>query len=301
MRTSSPSRWTCTRAPSSFHSTDAVPVWPERLRDVGGTGREHRLDRVQHGQPDGLEGLAALGQGEHRRAAEVAREHRGAADDVDRDPRRGGDGIGHHPGQRALAELAGEQPADEVDLGLGGAGEEIREQCLAGGLRPRTRRAGQLGEDPVDLEDLDRGLGGGLDVLPVRRSPAHADATLARRAGEEPDRDLDLVGVQRAQELGERLPPSPCASAWPPRRTRWRPAWRAARHPCCPKFCGRSRSPCERWRPQNPRARLAYDAANGGGVCAGARAVARRSDLTSASAVSAALRSLGGATPVAHR
>ena len=106
----------------------------QRLGDVGGTGGEHRLDRVQHGEPDGLEGLATVGQREHRRAAEVAREHRGAADDVDRDPRGGGDGIGHHPGQRALAELAGEQPADEVDLGLGGAGEEIREQCLAGGL-----------------------------------------------------------------------------------------------------------------------------------------------------------------------
>ena len=111
----------------------------QRLGDVGGTGGEHRLDRVQHGQPDGLEGLAALGQREHRRAAEVAGEHRGAADDVDRDPGGGGDGVGHHAGQRALAELAGEQAADEVDLGLGGAGEEVGEQRLAGRLRPRTR------------------------------------------------------------------------------------------------------------------------------------------------------------------
>ena len=204
MRTSSPSRWTCTRAPSSFHSTDAGPVWPSASVTSAALAASIGWIGCSTASRTASRAVATLGEREHGGAAEVAREHRGAADDVDRDPGRGGDGVGHHPGQRALAELAGEQPADEVDLGLGGAGEEVGEQRLAGRLRPGTRGAGQLGEDPVDLEDLDRGLGGGLDVLPVGRSPADADATLARRAGEEPDRHLDLVGIERAQELGER-------------------------------------------------------------------------------------------------
>ena len=106
----------------------------ERLGDVGRAGRQHRLDRVQHREPHGFEGVLALGQRQRGGAAEVAREHRGAADDGDRDAGGGGDGVGHHAGQRALPQLTGEEPADEVDLGLGGAREEVGEQRLAGRL-----------------------------------------------------------------------------------------------------------------------------------------------------------------------
>ena len=178
---------------------------PERLGDVGRARRQHRLDRVQHREPHGVEGVLPFGQRERRGATEVTREHRGAPDDGDRDAGGGGDGVGHHAGQRALPQLAGQQPADEVDLGLGGAREEVGEQPLASRLGSRAGRPGQLGEDPVHLEDLDRGLVGRLDVLPVGGSPADADAALASGAGEEPDRHLDLVGIERAQERGERL------------------------------------------------------------------------------------------------
>ena len=50
--------------------------------------------------------------------------------------------VGHHPGQRPLAQLTGEQPADELRLRLGRPGEEVDEQRVAGGdgARPRGDR-----------------------------------------------------------------------------------------------------------------------------------------------------------------
>ena len=42
------------------------------------------------------------------------------------------------------------------------------------------------------------------DVEAERGRPPHADAALARLAGEEPDRRLDLVGREPTEQLGER-------------------------------------------------------------------------------------------------
>ena len=78
-RTSSPALWTWTRAPSSFHSSAAVPSWASARRDVVRRTREHRLHRLQ--EPDRRSARARLRlrsarpsrprakpAGEHRRA-----------------------------------------------------------------------------------------------------------------------------------------------------------------------------------------------------------------------------------------
>ena len=59
---------------------------------------------------------------------------------AERHARRLGDGVGHHPGQRALAEPTGEEVAHELGLGLGRPGEEVAEQLLAGRDGARARR-----------------------------------------------------------------------------------------------------------------------------------------------------------------
>ena len=86
----------------------------QRLGDVGGAGGQHRLDRVEHRQPHGFEGILPFSQRERGGAAQITRQHRGTADDRDRDVEGGGHAIGHHAGQRSLPELAGEEATEEV-------------------------------------------------------------------------------------------------------------------------------------------------------------------------------------------
>ncbi len=52
-----------------------------------------------------------------------------------------GDRVGHHPDQRALAQLAAEQAAQERLLDVGGGGEQRREQFGPARLRPLARDA----------------------------------------------------------------------------------------------------------------------------------------------------------------
>ena len=45
-----------------------------------------------------------------------------------------GDGVGHHPGERALPQLAAEEPAQERLLGLRCRGEQVRDEPRPAGL-----------------------------------------------------------------------------------------------------------------------------------------------------------------------
>ena len=126
------------RAPSSFHSTDAVPVWPSAsatsaalAASIGWIGWSTASRTASSASRPSVSAT-------HGGAAEVAAEHRGPAHDVDRHLGRRGDGVGHDPGERALAQPAGEQPPDEVGLGLGRPIEEVGEQRLA--APPPSRR-----------------------------------------------------------------------------------------------------------------------------------------------------------------
>ena len=138
MRTSDPDRCTCTRAPSSFHSTDASPVDSNAVGDVLGAGREHRQHGSQHLERDRLDGLETAREREPRRLSEVPRPHRGP-------PRRGGrnvggarDGVEHQALQRTLAELAGEQSANEIGLCTRGP-RHARTSATRVALRPSPR------------------------------------------------------------------------------------------------------------------------------------------------------------------
>ena len=104
------------RAPSSFHSTDARPTSSSAARHVRCARREHRLHAAADLEPDAVQPGLALGERDDRDAAEVARQHRGAAHERDGHRRGLGDRVGHQPGQRTLPQLADEQPAEEVEL-----------------------------------------------------------------------------------------------------------------------------------------------------------------------------------------
>ena len=82
MRTSSPSRCTCTRAPSSFHSTDAGPVCPSA--SVTSAALAASIGWIGCSTASRTASSASCPSVERERggAAQVAREHRGAPDDA---------------------------------------------------------------------------------------------------------------------------------------------------------------------------------------------------------------------------
>ena len=160
-------RPTCSR-------TSASPSRPSRERDRGG-----------------LRQVAA----ERERAAHVGLRHLGGARD-----RRG-----HHARQRALAEVAEQQPDQEALLVLVGAREQRARAPRA--APPASRRRPSRRSRPnarVDLGDRQRRLGGGRRRLAQLR-PADADLALGQPPGQERDRGRDLVGRGARQQRRDRL------------------------------------------------------------------------------------------------
>ena len=165
----------------------------ERVGDVSGRGRQHRLDRATHGEAGGVERCGAAGQRQRGCAAEVAGEHGGAPDDLGRDAEGDGDGVGHQSGESALSELAGEDPTDEVGLGFGQVGRQIGQETRPRRLRARAGGGQDGAEGVVEAGDVDARLARAAREL-AGGGPADADAAVAGRSGEEADGRLDLVG-----------------------------------------------------------------------------------------------------------
>ena len=150
-RTSSPARCTWMRAPSSFHSTEARPVAANAsatdaalAASIGWTGRSTSKP---------ISASAASPTVSARRAASArsplsiaARRTAAAGTCAAR-----GDRVGHQPGERTLAQLAGEETDDEVGLGRRRTREQLAEHCLAGGRRSRAGRRLDAVERVVEL------------------------------------------------------------------------------------------------------------------------------------------------------
>ena len=200
--TSSPSRCTWTRTPSSFHSTAgrAIPSSAASsdgavLASIGCTGRP--TSSLKRGEPG-----SALRQRRLGHARKVAGEHRGAAHGRRLDAGGGCDGIGDDAGERALTQLAAGQHGQESLL-LGGRAAEQRGDLLppcGDGARPAQRLDPR--ERAIDLHDLEaRRRSGGGQVAQGR--PADAGAPLAQLAREVADDDRNLARPCSPQALGE--------------------------------------------------------------------------------------------------
>ena len=132
----------------------------EAFEGVVHTGRglgEHRADRPPDPQGELVEGRRPAGQRRRRNRGQVAAEHGGAAHRGGRDAGRLGDGVGHHPAQRALPQFAAEQPAQEHLLGLGRGGEQPAEQVGPPRLRSLAGDGADVGERRIDRRHRQRG------------------------------------------------------------------------------------------------------------------------------------------------
>jgi hypothetical protein len=119
------------------------------------------------------------------------------------DPSRLGDRVDHQPGQRALPQLAREQPFDEVGLFDGRPAEELAENLLAPCRRSAARRPLHLGYRAIEIVDGERRLAGGRSLDAVDRRIADADSALPGDSREETNRDRHLIRVEPPQESGQ--------------------------------------------------------------------------------------------------
>ena len=109
----------------------------ESFEGFGDAGRglgQHRSDGLPDPQGElGQRGFSA-GEGRRRDGGQVAAQHRRAPDGRGGNAGGLGDGVGHHPGQRALPQLAPEETAQEGLLGLRRRREQVRDESRPAGL-----------------------------------------------------------------------------------------------------------------------------------------------------------------------
>ncbi len=179
----------------------------ERFADRRRARGEHRLHRPEHLQPDFGQRIHTTHERALRSGGEVAAEHGGAANGVGRDVGGAGDRVGHQPGQRALAELTGEQAHHEIGFRGGRTIEEPAQDRLPPCSRSRAARGFDLVERVIELGDRHGRLGhGSLLVAHGRqRRPADPDPALARLTRQQADDRRDLVVRALAQHRRERV------------------------------------------------------------------------------------------------
>ena len=156
-------------------------------------------------QPDLLERVAPALDGPACSDVEPTAQHHRTTDHRRRDPGRHGHCVGHHTGERALAQLARHETCQERHLFGSAAAQELREQSgpCAGGARPGEPC--QLGQDTVDVGHRERGRWRRREVDRSEGAPADPDATLSRFSDQEVDHRLDLVDRQTPEKFRDRV------------------------------------------------------------------------------------------------
>ena len=114
---------------------------------------EHRLHRAPDLEPEAGQRVDPTRQSCRRDRADRAAQHRRPAYGSGRDLRGLGDRLEHHALERTLAQLAGEQAAQQLLLRLGGPAEQVADEPEPRRLRPRPRQRRDALELGVDLAD----------------------------------------------------------------------------------------------------------------------------------------------------
>jgi hypothetical protein len=186
----------------------------QRLAHACGGLRQHRADRTAHLQGERVQCHRSAGQACRGDRSKVAAQHRRAPYRGGGNLRRGGDGIGHHAGQRALAQLAGQQPTQERLLDFGCRREQSADQLGAPRLRALAGYGADRREGGVDIGHGQAWLSRGRRQRPQSR-PADTDLALRQLSGKpgHDDRDQLGIGFGLAQQLGD-----PCDLGQPRRR-----------------------------------------------------------------------------------
>ena len=191
---------------------------PAERRGRRATTREHRLQRAQEAEADRGQCLLSAAEGQGGDLRQIARQHRCSPHHRWGHTRRPGHRVDHDPFERALAQLAQEQPAQEVGLRFRRPSEQVGQGLGAGGAGAGPFEGRQRVQGPVQVADGERRVGRRRDRHGGERRPPDADASLARLPAEQGDGRRHLVAGQRAEQLGEdgHLPGAGGRGAHPP-------------------------------------------------------------------------------------
>jgi len=160
---------------------------------------EHRLHRLENLEGEARKARFAFGERGFGDCGKAARTHRRRSHPLRPQLRRFRDGVEHDPFERALAQLAEQQPREKILLGRGRSREKLREQArpLGGGTFSLDLR--EACERFVDLREREPGRAGGRRGERVfQRRVADADLALSRVAAE----------IRHAQRYFRRIEPS---------------------------------------------------------------------------------------------
>ena len=175
---------------------------------VGHAGRglcQHRADRLADPQRQRVQGRRAAGQRgaatAGRSPPSIAARCTGGGGDV------GGLGhrVGHDPGQRALTQLAAEQPQQKHLLGFGCRGEQCGDEFGAPRLGPLARHRADRREGGVDAGDGQHRIAARAAAATAATPSRHRSGAAAahRRARTRRSRHQPRVGRGAAQQLGD--------------------------------------------------------------------------------------------------
>ena len=205
----SPSRCTWMRAPSSFHSTAAGPVFSSAAAtsgaveaSIGAIGRPTSSRNCPRSPPASATSATAprSPRSISARRTAVDRHARGLRHRVADDRR-----------QRALPDVAEHERAQERLLGRGRAGHQRHQRGPPRGHRARAAQRRDVRQRGVHLGDGQRRLRRGRRRIVAQRRPADAQHALARRAREVGRARDPLLGASsrsaRRDPLDLREPP----------------------------------------------------------------------------------------------
>ena len=182
------------------------PERREPARDVLGRAREHRAHGLEQPQLEARESRRAVRERGRGHGRDSAREHDRAAHVRGRQPGGRGDRVAHHAFERALAQLADEQPREEALLALGRVTKQ-RLEDLAPAIRAALARDARESLEPCARRaDRERRVRRGRNAAQVvDRRGTEPEPPARQRAREPRDRGLALVGAERAQARDEQL------------------------------------------------------------------------------------------------
>ncbi len=176
----------------------------DRLADVIRAPREHRQHRPEELDREGTEPRRATGQCRVGHLGEIARHHQRAAHVGRRPVGRARHRFHQQPLERALAQLARDQPAEEALLLRRESQQQLAQQPLPPLRRAFAGRARDRIEDRMHLRELDRGrVGGAVRHRVAIGGPAEAELLLPHRAREIGRGDRDLIRRCLAEDRGE--------------------------------------------------------------------------------------------------
>ena len=150
------------------------------------------------------QGVGTLAPDHTRNRAQITCQHHGTPQPIRRNASSLGDRFQHDTLQCPLPHFARAERREEVLLVSSRPREESAEQTQPLCCRTLPLRPTQVVKGPVDVEQIERRIrrsfaGAGLG----QRCPSDADASLARPADQEADRDCHFVRRELLQQLGE--------------------------------------------------------------------------------------------------